>query len=380
MFFSLPDSGGRAEEGFGCDRVVAHSGVSEKAQTSRTIDFAILKLDHPSDSSRWLEVSREGLPDSLAVTILSAKVESDTGDDGEPPVASLSARPCVVALDTFHLPESSHPFSPVGVLTECQVKKGESGSPLIDASGNVRALLQAGSNVASLPEELARWSEIRQWAVIPIALATNLACVRPLSGYDPLPIECWPRPDDPSRELRRMEQASTDLLNELQRLMDADPDTSVLARLFGLKPELRHRNGRLGRKLGTPNAGNAEWFEGWGLAIPRCVHGSGRLTGENSGSPIVVEVRQLFWPAFTDVQRGRFVYRVMGSPRTVRTSVTVMASATNDPDKRKVVMRLDPSESANDSFFDEDLEMCNRAKDSYVPTDHRTRTDGASGK
>jgi hypothetical protein len=57
-----------------------------------------------------------------------------------------------------------------------------------------------------------------------------------------------------------------------------------------------------------------------------------------------------------------------------------MASATNDPDKRKVVMRLDPSESANDSFFDEDLEMCNRAKDSYVPTDHRTRTGGDSGK
>jgi hypothetical protein len=57
-----------------------------------------------------------------------------------------------------------------------------------------------------------------------------------------------------------------------------------------------------------------------------------------------------------------------------------MASPTNDPDKRRVVMRLDPSASANESFFDEDLEMCNRAKDSDVPTDHRIRNDDASEK
>jgi hypothetical protein len=156
MYFSLPKTKFFKEESFGCDKIYLSTAMlSEDVDnelSTHNLDYAIIKLDHLSVPGRKLELSLEGFNDGFEPSAISVNVQDDFDKNGQI-IASQSIQKCTIIFNSVLMASFNNKYSPVGLLLNCRIIPGNSGSPLVDDKGKVFALIQASdfrlSTVAS---------------------------------------------------------------------------------------------------------------------------------------------------------------------------------------------------------------------------------------
>lgn len=132
-------------------------------------DFAILHLKNPT-SRPPLPLGDEGLQDKEALTALTIDPVSDVNPGG-----TLRRKNCTAVAGSVLAPDftgkNAGRFAPVAALSDCEILHGNSGSPLVDEQGRVRAVL-----FATLPSRQTKEQNFKA-----MSLATNLACLDPQS-------------------------------------------------------------------------------------------------------------------------------------------------------------------------------------------------------
>ncbi|MBC7692372.1 MAG: trypsin-like peptidase domain-containing protein [Methylotenera sp.] len=129
-------------------------------------DYAFLLLKKRSSRTPF-GVSFDGVPDNL--TLFSARMQPQPGKG---PVGEIQVRRCMAHQATYFTPSYNHNFAAVISFSDCSVDHGNSGSPLIDDQGKVRALLQE-AQVDVNPNLLS----LVDGKVLPAIYGTNLACL-----------------------------------------------------------------------------------------------------------------------------------------------------------------------------------------------------------
>lgn len=147
-------------------------------------DYALIKLDRPVDR-RSLKISRDGATANNPTLFRVRTIKENNVLIGE-----LGRGTCEVALNTIPTPFADSIQSPVLSLGTCELKPGDSGSPLLNSQGEVWGLVQSffpkdWEIVAPLNEQ--RFPALNKR----IGLATNLACINtPFADARPLPEAC----------------------------------------------------------------------------------------------------------------------------------------------------------------------------------------------
>jgi hypothetical protein len=151
-----------------CNRVL--EVIGGKGQIDQP-DYALLELEEGLSSH--LNISPQAL---LSGQNLSLWKSNPVG--GMRAVkAELVKDECLVTQQTFLSPDSD-PTGPTAPLKNCEVREGNSGSPLIDSQGNLRALV-----FGFVPSSRMAESIPQEYFVLPsklevISFATNLTCLR----------------------------------------------------------------------------------------------------------------------------------------------------------------------------------------------------------
>lgn len=150
-----------------CASVVAVHGAAE-----RLMDYAVLSLAQPITGRTPYEISRDGPENDQNYRL--PRVEWDTGAH-----ATLRESACKPVYSTRLLPQSRSRGSSVHLVADCSVGATAAGAPLIDASGKVRAVVQAPIDTQSKEAQLQYLSmNMIEGQSSPMVRATNLACIR----------------------------------------------------------------------------------------------------------------------------------------------------------------------------------------------------------
>jgi len=145
-------------------------------------DYALLRLNESVDERGYLELSREGVPDNFALSAYSVTPTSDTAIAG-----TLGKHACESMMGSAIQPSYENVFTSVISFSGCEIKHGNSGSPLVDANGKVRAILQASvdKNMEDITAET--------YGVFDddfLNLATNISCLNLPGVQMPADTEC----------------------------------------------------------------------------------------------------------------------------------------------------------------------------------------------
>lgn len=149
----------------GCARIrQAKGGI-----TRRQLDYALIELDAPV-SRPFLELSAEGASEGEILKAYKIDPLSERTPRGR-----MSSMSCRVVEKPFPLPAFSGRHFPVVALGDCLSRAGNSGAPMLDASGQVRVTLQGRWD--PLPESEQKILALSGLSKMPnLATATNLSC------------------------------------------------------------------------------------------------------------------------------------------------------------------------------------------------------------
>ena len=168
---------------FSCERVIAAStGAAEGAEVAldevddvlikEGNDFAILKPSGKLPIARTT-LSYQGIPRGGNYRI--GVIDYDEVDDLHHAVGKIKTPTCTTSEPTFLLPEYKD-ISPVAYFPDCQLKYGNSGSPIFNG-GNLQVGILVKSTAdgpVPLPSDM-----FDQPEGIVLSVATNLACLVP---------------------------------------------------------------------------------------------------------------------------------------------------------------------------------------------------------
>jgi len=153
--------------------VVKYSTIagSGAAVVGKLPDYALLKLATPVNR-QILSLSNEGVPDNFALTLYRVSPTSNTAIEGE-----LQVDQCESMMNSAVQPSYNNDFTSVISFSGCELEHGNSGSPLLDSKGTVRAILQ--SNVDD--DTRAELTRVKEVLSIPkldfLNIGTNAACM-----------------------------------------------------------------------------------------------------------------------------------------------------------------------------------------------------------
>lgn len=171
IFPRTPDS---PAERASCSKILVASQISSTQRDNTEYapqgDYAILRLAH-AVHRRPLKLSRQGLPDQESLKAFVIDTHTPGSDSNA--VGVLKSKTCTAVQGTLLARGYRHPFAPVVSLSDCEAALGNSGSPLLDSNGDVRAVIQAVLTKANDTSD----DEARPATKIPMALATNVACM-----------------------------------------------------------------------------------------------------------------------------------------------------------------------------------------------------------
>ncbi len=168
MKIVFPAVGSLPETSVGVDNIISFTDLT--GAIGKNPDYAVLKLQQEMNDRDILKMSHDGLPDDFSFRIFSITPTSDHAVIGE-----LEIKECKTMMDSGVQPSYLNKFSPVVSFTECGIRHGNSGSPMIDSKGMVRGIIQAGVDQDSL-ELIAKKLEID--TLKPLNLGTNSACMK----------------------------------------------------------------------------------------------------------------------------------------------------------------------------------------------------------
>jgi hypothetical protein len=132
-------------------------------------DYALLRLSQPITDRPFLTLSHQGVPDGIALTAYSVDPISQTAITGV-----LRTKTCQSLMNSAIQPSYTNAFTSIISFTGCEIIHGNSGSPLVDANGQVRAILHAaidknGENLIGAKYGLTSTDYLN--------LATNISCL-----------------------------------------------------------------------------------------------------------------------------------------------------------------------------------------------------------
>lgn len=196
--FVFPQSPSQPFEKVDCDQVISTTEIVEsKSDPGFTMknDLAVLKLAHPV-SRETLHINRGGIPDQARLTLYSVDPIKTYSSSGlQIPTGALKVKTCTSIQGSILNPSYIQPFFHIINLSDCSVIKGNSGSPVLDASGEMRAIVQAVYD-PTLMSSSDRYKLLIRGGKLEVsremALATNMACAQLPANLSNTPVnsEC----------------------------------------------------------------------------------------------------------------------------------------------------------------------------------------------
>jgi hypothetical protein len=107
-------------------------------------DFATLRLTHKLER-KPAEVVLDGLPSDLTVNVVSARLSNRLSAND----ATLLSQDCRVMSGLPFFRDFEQSDSPVATIGECRFVPGDSGSPVFDEQGKLRAVLHGSVKTTS---------------------------------------------------------------------------------------------------------------------------------------------------------------------------------------------------------------------------------------
>jgi hypothetical protein len=226
-------------------------------------DYALLRLTRATKRP-VLKMSRGGLAHGERLRVY--KMDPVDSEDGLRGVLKLEE--CRVVHGSAAVKRSLHERSLVTQLADCEIIPGNSGSPLLTESGDVKGVVFARLKGEAIEQQIKKELNVRESPTLTkFAVATNFACLHiPLAvpGLAPLPAVCASLADDERRAREAQQQQKSSALNAvflsaLERAQTAQPsmkEFNWVAR--PLMPETK-----------SPAPGSVSWLEV--EAMPTCV-------------------------------------------------------------------------------------------------------------
>ncbi len=169
MKLMFPTTLTRSEQTVAISDVLQYSDISFSTPSAvgKKPDYALLRLKNAISERLPLVLSQDGFADELPFQMYSVTPMSKYAIIG-----LLEVKKCQTMMHSAAQPSYSNPFTSIVSFSDCQVKHGNSGSPMVDFSGKVRGIVHAGYEDSSTIAKnfgMARGD--------PLSLGTNLACV-----------------------------------------------------------------------------------------------------------------------------------------------------------------------------------------------------------
>lgn len=164
------------ETRLGCEKIVYAAGMTGSIANP---DFAYIKLEKKS-ARPTLRLSRLGFNDKENYRVHKVNPIRARGR-----VAGLlTSTDCVAVYNSVVVPGFSHPMAKVALLAECEIRKGNSGGPVVDSSGSLRGVISAYIDTEELQKRIrSERYAAQEGQLTRLNLATNFACLR---GVDDL--------------------------------------------------------------------------------------------------------------------------------------------------------------------------------------------------
>ncbi|MBC7396012.1 MAG: trypsin-like peptidase domain-containing protein [Bdellovibrionales bacterium] len=141
--------------------------TSSKQAIGKRPDYALLRLEKSVLDRSPLLLEQSGFQDNQAFKIYSVTPRSKTAIFGQ-----VEVKPCETMMNSAVQPSYHDPFTPVVSFSGCEVKHGNSGSPMVNAKGAVIGLVHAA---VEDPDAVAQALGMQEGDEL--NLGTNLACV-----------------------------------------------------------------------------------------------------------------------------------------------------------------------------------------------------------
>ncbi|MCO5143864.1 MAG: S1 family peptidase [Oligoflexia bacterium] len=222
-----------------CDRVLF---ASDKRDGKIEADYAYIKLAKSSNRP-YFEMSREGFSDNELVHLYKMNpISAANGFSGE-----LKKVVCRTVMDSL-LPKKfdvQSNTSSVVTFADCQVIPGNSGGPIVGASGKVKGVIFALLRVQANIENLARYginstSTTHRY----MSLGTNLRCLKDKSLYDSATSDCSNEAIEQSLESARSiyNQKQLEANTEIQKVVSEKPELAAFKWTFKPKTFTKNAN------------------------------------------------------------------------------------------------------------------------------------------
>jgi hypothetical protein len=186
MWLHFPELQGHSQARVGCSRVLTLS--QDKADNPIAPDYAVIELDQAVNRPP-LKISREGFKDNSLYQLVKVNPKSIS-----PMVGELTRQICQAKHNSILVPDSNEDQSSNMTFGDCEVRQGNSGSPLLDSEGNVSGLIQITVDSAELKKRMDEHSlpVLDNQLVAPLGIGTSLSCLNlPSETQAPaLPAQC----------------------------------------------------------------------------------------------------------------------------------------------------------------------------------------------
>lgn len=130
-------------------------------------DYALLRLERRITDRTPLGLSQDGIPEAFDFKIFSVTPQSKSQVLG-----ALEVKKCQSMMSSGVQPSYNSPYTSVVSFSDCVIKHGNSGSPMVDDQMKARGIIHAGADGL---DQIAQALEIPR--VDPLNLGTNMACV-----------------------------------------------------------------------------------------------------------------------------------------------------------------------------------------------------------
>ncbi len=161
-----------------CSKVLFRSRTSG----SGSKDYAIIELDHPVLDRKPLRLSNRGFFNHEKATIYRVQMTEDSQSLSYGGVQSKKS--CQASYSTMLTMNINDSLAPVMSFGDCPVQKGNSGSPILNANGQVGAILQSYLSLNS--DEIS--NQLKPFLLDEtygdIMLGTQIRCIPALVGSE----------------------------------------------------------------------------------------------------------------------------------------------------------------------------------------------------
>lgn len=158
--FVFPEMLNFPKEEIGCKTI---KRISDMKSETISIDVAIIRLQKPS-TRKAVEVNFDGLNDGDEVRVIKINPNDSGGE--------MIGVTCFALQNSLANPFFKSPKSPLFLVRDCQIVRGNSGSPMFNKAGQVVGVISAvgSTSIKNMPKAEGH-----------ISLGTNLGCYRDLS-------------------------------------------------------------------------------------------------------------------------------------------------------------------------------------------------------